>query len=189
MRFVAMHADHTEKGAPLVMSYQFRVRLDREPTDPEIEALGGACDDAGLSYGNGAGELEFDRDAASFADAVFSAIADVEGATRLHVTAVDADPLVSVLDIAERTGRTREAVRQAISGLRTRRFPPPVNGAGARHRLWRWSEVAAFYGLDDEHTRQAARVADAVNGWLALRRSVPGIAPSADAVAEAVRAA
>jgi hypothetical protein len=171
------------------MSYQFRVRLDREPGEPEIEALGGVCGDAGLSYGNGTGELDFDRPAASFADAVFSAIADVEGSTGLRVTAIEADPLVSVMDIAERAGRTREAVRQAINGLRARRFPPPANGAGARHRLWRWSEVAAFYGIDDGHTRQTARVADAVNGWLALRRSVPGLAPSADAVAEAVRAA
>jgi hypothetical protein len=169
--------------------HQFRVWLDREPAEAEIEALGSVCDDAGLSYGNGMGELDFDRAAASFADAVFSAIADVEGSTRLHVTAIEADPLVSVMDIAERAGRTREAVRQAINGLRARRFPPPVNGAGARHRLWRWSEVAAFYGIDDDRTRQAARVADAVNGWLALRRSVPGLAPSADAVAEAVRAA
>jgi hypothetical protein len=47
----------------------------------------------------------------------------------------------------------------------------------------------AFYGVDDDRTRQAAWVADAFNGWLALRRSVPGLAPSADAVAEAVRAA
>ena len=171
------------------MSYQFRVLLDREPAEPEIETLGGVCDDAGVSYGNGTGELDFDRAAVSFADAVFSAIADVEGSTGLHVTAIEADPLVSVMDIAERTGRTREAVRQAINGLRARRFPPPVNGAGARHRLWRWSEVAAFYGIDDDRTHQAARVADAVNGWLALRRSVPGLAPSADAIAEAVRAA
>ena len=170
-------------------SYQFRVRLDREPAEPEIDALAAVCDDAGLSYGNGLGELDFDRDAPCFADAVFSAISDVEGSSGLHVTAVDADPLVSVLDIAERTGRTREAVRQAITGLRARRFPPPVNGTGARHRLWRWSDVAVFYGIDDDRTRQAARAADAVNGWLALRRSAPGAAPSADAVAEALRAA
>jgi hypothetical protein len=139
-------------------SYQFRVRVDREPTEPELDALGAVCDDAGLSYGNGQAEL-------------------------------DLDPLVSVLDIAERTGRSREAVRQAITGMRARRFPPPVNGPGARHRLWRWSEVAAFYGIDDERTRQAARVADAANGWLALRRSAPGVTPSADAVADALRAA
>jgi hypothetical protein len=101
---------------------------------------------------------------------------------------VDADPLVSVLDIAERTGRSREAVRQAITGMRSRRFPPPTNGPMARHRLWRWSEVAAFYGIDDDRTHQAARVSDAANGWLALRRSAPR-APSADAVAEALRAA
>jgi hypothetical protein len=110
-------------------------------------------------------------------------------ATELCVTAVDADPLVSVLDIAERSGRSREAVRQAINGLRSRRFPSPVNGSGARHRFWRCSEVAAFYGVDDDRTRQAARVADAVNGWLALRRAVPRLAPSADAIADAVRAA
>jgi hypothetical protein len=170
-------------------AYQFRIRLDREPTEAEIDALGAVCDDAGLSYGNGMGELDFDRDAPSFADAIFSAIADVEGGTDLRVAEVEADPLVSVLDIAERTGRSREAVRQAITGLRARRFPPPVNGQGARHRLWRWSEVAAFYGVDDDSTRQATLVADAANGWLALRRSAPGLAPSAAAVAEAVRAA
>jgi hypothetical protein len=172
-----------------VTSYQFRFRLDSEPTEPEIEELGVVCDDAGLSYGNGMAELDFDREAPSFADAVFSAITDVETRTGLRVTAIEADPLMSVLDIAERSGRSREAVRQAISGQRARRFPPPVNGPEARHRLWRWSEVAAFYGVDDDRTRQAARVADAFNGWLALRRSVPGLAPSADAVAEAVRAA
>ncbi len=61
--------------------YQFQVRLDREPTELEIEALGTVCDDAGLSYGNGTGELDFERDAPSFADAVFSAITDVEAAT------------------------------------------------------------------------------------------------------------
>jgi hypothetical protein len=172
-----------------VTTYQFRIRLDREPGEEEIDALGAVCDDAGLSYGNGMGELDFDRDALSFADAIFSAIADVEGATGLRVVTVDADPLVSVLDIAERTGRSREAVRQAITGLRARPFPPPVNGQGARHRLWRWSEVAAFYGTDDASTRQGALVADAANGWLALRRSAPSLAPSADAVADAVRAA
>ena len=170
-------------------TYQFRIQLDREPNEAEIDALGSVCDDAGLSYGNDMGELDFDRDAPSFVDAIFSAIADIEGATGLRVATVDADPLVSVLDIAERTGRSREAVRQAITGLRARRFPPPVNGQGARHRLWRWSEVAAFYGIDDDSTRQAALVADAANGWLALRRSAPGLAPSAAAVAEAVRAA
>jgi hypothetical protein len=79
--------------------YQFRVRLDREPTELEIEALGTVCNDAGLSHGNGTGELDFERDAPSFADAVFSAITDVEAATGLHATAVEADPLVSVLGV------------------------------------------------------------------------------------------
>src|SRR5216684_9194202 len=32
-------------------AYQFRVRLDREPDETETEALGSACDDAGLSCG------------------------------------------------------------------------------------------------------------------------------------------
>jgi hypothetical protein len=81
--------------------YQFRVRLDREPTELEIEALGIACDDAGLSYGNGTGELDFERDAPSFADAVFSAITDVEAATGLHAAAVDADPAPSADVIAK----------------------------------------------------------------------------------------
>lgn len=71
-------------------SYQFRLRLDREPTELEIEALGAVCDDAGLSYGNGAGELDFNRCAPSLANAALSAITDVEAATGLHVTAIEA---------------------------------------------------------------------------------------------------
>jgi hypothetical protein len=144
---------------------------------------------AGLAYGNGRAELDFDREAATAADAVFSAISGIESQTGLRAVAIDADPLVSVLDIAERTGRTREAIRQAITGRRVRPFPAPVTGSGARHRLWRWSEVAAYYGLDDAGLRMAIRAADAANGWLALRRSVPELAPSADTVADAVRAA
>ena len=70
--------------------YQLRVRLGREPTEPEIEELGAVCDDAGLSYGNGMAELDFDREAPSFAGAVFSAITDVETRTGLRVIAIEA---------------------------------------------------------------------------------------------------
>jgi hypothetical protein len=161
------------------------------PASPTLTWLGRIVGSLGpgLAYGNGGAELDFDREAATAADAIFSAISDIESRAGLRAVAVDADTLVSVLDIAERTGRTREAVRQAITGRRARPFPSPVTGASARHRLWRWSGVAAFYGLDDASLRQGALVADAANGWLALRRSVPELAPSADAVANAVRAA
>jgi hypothetical protein len=54
---------------------------------------------------------------------------------------VDQD-LVSVSDIAQRIGRTRESVRLLVAGKRgPGRFPPPIGVVGDGIRVWPWSVV------------------------------------------------
>ncbi|MFC7730408.1 hypothetical protein [Actinomadura keratinilytica] len=60
--------------------------------------------------------------------------------------------------------------------------------SSAGHRLWRWSKVAAWYGVDDPQLREAQPTAQAINGWLALRDIVPDIAPAPEDVTSALSA-
>jgi hypothetical protein len=50
--------------------------------------------------------------------------------------------LVSVSDIAQRIGRTRESVQLLVDGKRgPGRFPPPIGVVGDGIRVWPWSVV------------------------------------------------
>ena len=82
--------------------------------------------------------------------------------------------LVSIADIANRTGRTREGVRLLVAGARgPGRFPPPVTDPRGRYRLWRWGDVERWFraelgeeisGAQDEH------LLSAINACLELRQ-------------------
>ena len=74
------------------MSYQFRVRLDRDLLSRRSKRWAASAM-AGSATAT-ARALEFDRDAASFADRSFRRSLTWK-ATGLHVTAIEADPLVS----------------------------------------------------------------------------------------------
>jgi len=94
----------------------------------------------------------------------------VEAVPGLRVLRVEPDDLVTAAEIAQRLGRTRESVRLLISGERgDRTFPPPISHLRTRHRLWRWSDVAAWSGrATPEEAAQAGALA-AVNAALDLR--------------------
>lgn len=141
---------------------------------PEFEdaVFEAGCADAALGQRSGVVYLQFDREAASFLDAVLSAIQDVNSMPEAVVAHVEPDELVTASDIAYRIGRTRESVRLLIEGTRgPGGFPVPVSGASDRRtRFWRWSEVAEWL---DEHgytvsSTAEARVIAAVNGALDL---------------------
>ena len=72
--------------------------------------------------------------------------------------------------------RVRETVESLRPILRGERgpggFPAPET-----HRLWRWSQVAAWYEVRDPVLDEAGPTTRAVNGWLALREVVPELAP------------
>ena len=85
------------------------------------------CDDALVGSTDGVQFIDFDREAASLDDAVLSAVADVERVPGAQVVRMAGAGLVSIADIAARTGRTREGARLLVAGTRgPGGFPPPV---------------------------------------------------------------
>ncbi|WP_419552875.1 helix-turn-helix transcriptional regulator [Candidatus Poriferisodalis sp.] len=103
------------------------------------------CDDALIGRADGIQFADFDRDADTFQDAVLTAVAELESIRSVTVMRLANAGLVSMADIAARTGRTRESVRLLITGKRgPGGFPPPVTDPRSRYRLWRSDEVAAW---------------------------------------------
>ncbi|NKZ07171.1 hypothetical protein [Actinomadura latina] len=124
---------------------------------------------------------------ATLAAAIMEVVGHVEeSAPGLHVLQVEADLLLTIRDIAERVGRSLDSVRHAITGARGATGFPPSEMSTAGHRLWRWSKVAAWYGLDDPQLVEAKPTVQAINGWLALRDVVPDIAPAPEEVTSAL---
>jgi len=125
--------------------WTFRLILDREPTEVELDALFEAgCDDAILGMEGTVAVAEFDREAATMADAIVEAVRAIETAGLIPLRAVDQD-LVTLADIADRIGQSRESVRRYVTGTRgPGGFPPPVNPAREGTLFYRWSEVAPW---------------------------------------------
>ena len=104
-------------------------------------------DDATLGRVGAIQYLDFDREAESFADAVISATESLESAVQgVRVVHLEPDDLVTMSEIAERVGRTRESVRLLISGDRgPGGFPAPATHFRSRQRMWRWQEVVVWF--------------------------------------------
>ena len=130
------------------------------------------CDDALIGRADGVQYIEFDREAASLAEAVLSAVADIERVDGIRVLRIADAGLVSMADIASRTGRTRESVRLLVTGARgPGGFPPPVTDPRGRYRLWRWSDVERWLAtsLGEETASSEDHVVAAINARLELR--------------------
>ncbi|MBI4544986.1 MAG: hypothetical protein HY703_07325 [Gemmatimonadetes bacterium] len=135
------------------------------------------CDDATVGKVGAVQYLDFDREAKSFADAVFTATEAIEGAgLAARVVHLEPDDLVTMSEIAERTGRTRESVRLLIGGKRgPGGFPAPATHFKTRQRMWRWQEVAAWFAevLGEPHAADDAgnaRFITAFNAGLSWRQ-------------------
>ena len=148
--------------------------------DQTLDALFEAgCNDATFGTVDQVGYAEFVREASSFGEAVRSAIEDVESVPGIKVQRIEPDDLVTMAEIAERLGRSRESVRLLIQGARgPGGFPAPVSHLRAKSRLWRWSEVALWAAEStspvDSH---AAAVIAALNAALTLRTSSMHLTP------------
>jgi predicted DNA-binding transcriptional regulator AlpA len=155
-----------------VTTYRFTLVIDGDAgTYARIDALFEAgCDDATFSHGSALSYGDFDREADSLLDAVLSAVEAVDSVEGLSVRRVDDEDLVTINDIADRLGRTRQSVNQLVSGERgDGTFPQPLSHTRGHARVWDWSEVAEWAGVECD--RSASAVIRAVNGALALRRA------------------
>jgi hypothetical protein len=124
--------------------HQFMLRLNREVTDDEIEALYEAgCGDASVETGPLGTMLDFTRKAPTLAEALVSAVRDIDKVPGLRAIGVACDNIVTLAGIADRVGVTREAVRLWTTGRRGRGgFPPPMMMTPAGEKVWDWQVVA-----------------------------------------------
>ena len=141
--------------------------------DAVIDALYEAgCDDALIGRTDGIQYVEFDREASGVVEAVLSAVADIERVDGVEVVRIADAGLVSMADIAARTGRTREGARLLVTGARgPGGFPPPVTDPRGRYRLWRWSDVERWLAasLGEETGAVEDHALAAINASLELR--------------------
>lgn len=147
------------------------VRLNTEITDQDADRVYEAAhEEVSLQEGPKGNYVAFDRDAPSFLDAVLDAISTLIQ-LGLEPLAVE-DELVSVADIAQRSGRTRQSVSMLVSGQRgPGGFPRPIAG-NARTHLWNWADVASWLQTlphGEPAGDDRAQTIAAVNGALANR--------------------
>jgi len=142
-------------------------------TDALMDALHEAsCDDTLIGRVDGVQYLDFDREASTLEEAVLSAVSDVERVEGVEVIRLADAGLVSMVDIAARTGRSRESVRLLIGGERgPGGFPPPANDPRSRYRLWRWSDVEGWLTgqFGDDLVQPDDHILAAINAGLELR--------------------
>lgn len=124
------------------------------------------CDDAAFGVERGLAVAEFDREDDSLAKAIASAIKAVETAGLVPLRIIDED-ILTLADIADRIGQSRESVRRYAAGARgPGGFPPPVNPGREGTVVYRWSEVAPWFrdqlGLDVEEADPALAMANLV---------------------------
>ncbi len=176
--------------------YEFTFVLDLAHGDLSLDDADmlyeAGCSDGLFGFSNGVPDADFTRHSTDALEAIVSAIEEIEGAgVGAIVVRVEPDDLVSIGDIAERTGRTAESIRLLIMGRRgPGGFPMPAMRIGmGRSRLWRWAEVVKwFHGYeparwDEEITRYWSVIAT-INDALRQRTC----ANRSDAVAIEVKA-
>jgi hypothetical protein len=101
-------------------------------------------DDATFGVERGVPIVEFDREANTLAEAIASAVRDLQAVGLDAVRVLDED-LVTLADVADRLNQSRESVRRYATGDRgPGGFPPPVNPARDGTLFYRWSEVAPW---------------------------------------------
>jgi hypothetical protein len=112
-----------------------------EAADKLFEA---GCDDGTFGISNGLYEIEFDREANSFEEAIRSAISDVKKAKiGSRILRVTPDDLVNANEIAERSGKTRQAVALWRHGERGSGFPP-IKAIVGKSPVWSWFFVSKW---------------------------------------------
>lgn len=93
--------------------------------------------------------IDFSREATTLDQAVLTAIADVERVADIVVVGVEDHTLVTLDEIATRTGFEPDAIRGAIDrDDDVNPFPPPFEDPDAEQLVWAWIEVASWASRD-----------------------------------------
>lgn len=173
-RFIVYRVTAASKS--VVHSFTLYVEGLDVSSDADVDALHEAgCDDATVGARDGAAYAIFDREAASFSDALRSAIAAVLRALpQARIVRIEPGDLVTMATVASRCGRTRESIRLlANEGRGPGGFPPPVAYVDERTRLWYWPDVARWLNENRkariEIDADAADLVAAMNAAFELR--------------------
>jgi predicted DNA-binding transcriptional regulator AlpA len=129
--------------------------LDPHADDFETRFFNAGCDDATVSFQKGHIIVDFTREAESLENAIASAIANVEKAGA-SVELVEPYPLVSLADMAARSGMSRQAMTNYVKGDRGKDFPPPVGKVTSESSLWDWATVARWMYENKKLDKQTA---------------------------------
>ena len=135
--------------------------LDPEAEDFADRFFNAGCDDATISFQKGHIIVDFAREAKSIDIAICSAVDCVEK-TGARIDRIEPDPLVSLADIAARTGLSRAAITQYSKGQRSADFPSPVARVTSETSLYDWSQVATWLYQHEKLSRDQAIEATAV---------------------------
>ncbi|MCW2890347.1 MAG: hypothetical protein QOE54_7484 [Streptosporangiaceae bacterium] len=142
--------------------------------EDSAERLYSRCGDGQLSGDEHGGTILFSREARNAIEAILSAIDDSEH-SGLSVTGVMED-LVTIDDIAEKTGRSAQAVGHWTTGQRgPGAFPAPVIHRSSRIKLYSWAQVSrwlsdAGLGRVDSIAAEVATAAVEVDALLRARQ-------------------
>lgn len=134
--------------------------LDPRADDFESRFYDAGCEDATISFQKGHIIVDFAREAISIDHAIASAV-DAVVSAGAHVDRVEPDPLVSLSEIAARTGMSRAAMTQYAKAQRGRDFPAPVARVTSASPLWEWSAVARWLFRQQKLSREQAVEAEA----------------------------
>jgi predicted DNA-binding transcriptional regulator AlpA len=130
-----------------VAIYSVSVLVDTiDLTDDVLDALFGELDEVVPSSSDGVVRITGVVQATDGESAAFDLIEQIHGALpQAAAIRLDQD-LVSIPDIADRTGRSRESVRLLVDGKRgPGRFPSPVGTVGDSIRVWPWAVVLEWF--------------------------------------------
>lgn len=172
-----MNTDPPQEG---VLLRQFTILVDQLPTAEQVGALAERFDDLGVGRNprKAIGHVYVDRRARSTEEAILSAVQDVES-VGLRPIRVEGNSTVTVEEIADRIGETREAVRRWSAGKQgAGRFPYPLNPGGDTP-FYDWADVVTWLRERmDLDVPEVETVLAAANIALKLR----GLAPQVERV-------
>jgi transcriptional regulator with XRE-family HTH domain len=144
--------------------YEFSIiasGLDPQAEDFESRFYDAGCDDATIAFQKRHVIVDFAREAGSIIAAICSAVDCVEKAGA-RIDRIEPDPLVSLSDIAARSGLTRAAITQYAKGQRSENFPAPVARVTSDTSLYDWPAVAAWLFRNEKLSREEAVAAEAL---------------------------